>query len=155
MIRLRRFQMTQTLHLSNSFCSVFTSIKTDNIQSAAFMLFKTVFKRITTTCVSSSKKSVSFFSTAAAGRAPPAGESIHNCSTDRSGVCEFPYILIWSSQGQTFLCSLVFFHRHRLRNAGCNSQRDRSAQKLPGSERHSAFELKVFLAWTGWKCGLE
>lgn len=104
--------MTQTLHLLNSFCSVFTSIKTDstfkNIQSAAFMLF-TVFKRFTTTCVSSAKKSVSFFSTAAAGRAPPADESIHNCSRGRSGMCEFPYILMWSSQGQTFLCSLVFF----------------------------------------------
>lgn len=40
------------------------------------------------TCVCSAKKSVSFLS-AAAGRAPPADESIHNCSTDTNSMCEF------------------------------------------------------------------
>lgn len=46
------------------------------------------------------------------------------------------------------------FHCHRLRNAGCNIQRGCSAQKLPESERHSAFK-QVFLALTCWKYGLE
>lgn len=62
---------------------------------------------------------------------------------------QFPYILMWSSQGQTFLCSLLFFIVivSETRNATFNG----SAQKLPESER----QQEAFLAWTCWKCGLE
>lgn len=116
------------------------------------MLF-TVFERFTTTCVSSAKKSVSFFSTAA-GRAPPADESIHSCSRDKSGVSIPSHTDVVITRPNFSLQPLVF-HRHRLRNAECNIQRVSSEAPGIRTTTRSVSGMDLFEMWTGVKLRIQ
>lgn len=155
-VRLRRFQMVQTLHSSNSFCSVFTSMKT------GFKL--STFNQLHLCCSQCLKDSpqpvwVLQRSPFLSSR-PQRGErhlqtSRSTAAAETEAASQFPYILMWSSQGQTFLCSLVLFIIIVSENAGCNIQRVSS--EAPGirttTRRVSGVDLLE--VWTGVKLRIQ
>lgn len=107
------------------------------------------FEKFTTTCVSSAKKSVSFF-WATAGRAQPADESIHNCR-HRNSVCDLT-LTYRCGHHKVKHSSKASWFSIAVRPRRCGEQ-DHSIQMIRESELHSIYGQKGQGWWlrVDWK----
>lgn len=142
--------MVQTLNSSNSLCSVFTSMKTGFKLSTFNQLHLCCSQ-----CLKDSPRPVWVLQRSPfLSSRPQRGErhlqtSRSTAAAETKAASQFPYILMWSSQGQTV------FHCHRLRNTGCNIQRVSSEAPGIRTTTRSVSGVDLFEMWTGVKLGIQ